>query len=152
MQHRMMLGIKQRAEGSRNPRAADVLVPVSWFAATAVAALHAARALRCGGLAAPQESALASLAAVAVELVLFWDLPAPVRNREIVMRWRWRQIMLSEDFKTHAEHLVDTRSVRLGAWLLTSVKDCSATWWEVEVTTKGTPVSEHRNRAQKRWT
>jgi len=80
MQHRMMLGIKQRAEGSWNPRAADVLVPASWFAATAVATFHAARALRSGGLGAPEEIALASLAAVAVELVLFWDLPASVRT------------------------------------------------------------------------
>lgn len=46
MQHRMMLGIKERAEGSWSPRAADVFVPASWFAATAVATVHAARALR----------------------------------------------------------------------------------------------------------
>lgn len=84
MQHRMMLGIKQRAEGSQHSRAADVLVPVSWFAATAVAAFHAARALRSGDFVPPRDTALASLAAVAAELLLFWDLPTPVRHLLVV--------------------------------------------------------------------
>jgi hypothetical protein len=68
------------------------------------------------------------------------------------MRWRWRQIMLSERFKTHAEDLVDTRSVRLAAWLPTSVKDCWATWWEVGLGRKDTPVPERRTLGCKRWT
>lgn len=58
--------------------------------------------------------------------------------------------MLSEDLRTHAEHLVDTRSLRLGARLLTSVKSRSATWWEVELRTKGTPVPE-QDKKPKRW-
>lgn len=58
--------------------------------------------------------------------------------------------MLSEDLKTHAEHLVDTRSAWLGAWLLTSVESSSPTWWEVERRTRGTPVPE-QDRLPKRW-
>lgn len=75
----MMLGIKQRAEGDLGPRTADVLVPASWFAGALVAVDHATRALRSGGRPAVGEVALASMAAVAVELLLFWDLPLPVR-------------------------------------------------------------------------
>lgn len=79
MQRRMMLGIKQRAEGDLGHRTADVLVPVSWFAGALVAVVHATRALRSGGLPAWGEAALASIAAVTTELLLFWDLPVPVR-------------------------------------------------------------------------
>ena len=100
----------------------------------------------------PQSNTSVLRVAVGVSVLPFDAGPRPLPAAlGIVMRWRWRQIMLSEDSKTHAEHLVDTRSVRLGAWLLTSVKDCSAICWEVELFTKGTPVAEHRNRAPKRW-
>lgn len=58
--------------------------------------------------------------------------------------------MMSEDLKTGAEHLVVTRSLRLGAWLLTSAEGCSATWRKVELRTKDERVPE-QDRQSKRW-
>jgi hypothetical protein len=78
MQRKMMLGIKQRAEGTWAPSLGDVLVPLSWFAAAAVTATHGARAIgdRQDGLA---DAGLAGLSATAVEGLLFWDMPGKWR-------------------------------------------------------------------------
>ncbi|WP_343949644.1 hypothetical protein [Spirilliplanes yamanashiensis] len=78
MQRRMMLGIKQRAEGVWSPSAADVLVPLSWFVAAAAAAVHGRRALRAGRAQSPA-AVLAGLAAVGVQTLLFWDMRAGLR-------------------------------------------------------------------------
>lgn len=75
MQRRMMLGVKQRAEGFPVDGAADIVLPVSWAAAAAAAAVLTARSLRTAGGARVQQAALASLAAVVVEVLLFWDVP-----------------------------------------------------------------------------
>ena len=75
MQRKMMAGIKQRAEGTWAPSGSDVLVPLSWFAGAALAAWHAGRAV--GGWPDWQVSALlAGLAALGVQGLLFWDVPA----------------------------------------------------------------------------
>lgn len=78
MQRRMMLGIKQRAEHTPARPVADVLVPLSWFAAAAVTGAHATRALRAG----PRPSgsaALAGLSGIALEVLLFGDPPGRTR-------------------------------------------------------------------------
>lgn len=78
MQRRMMLGIKQRAEGMSSASAADVLIPLSWFTAAVAAAVHGGRALP-GGRARPPALAMGSLAGVGVQVLLFWDVPAWLR-------------------------------------------------------------------------
>lgn len=78
MQRKMMLGIKQRAEGTRPPAVADVLVPLSWFAAGAVASAHGARAVR-NPKGASVHAGLAGISAVAVQGLLFWDMPGEYR-------------------------------------------------------------------------
>lgn len=81
MQRRMMTGIKQRAEGIRAPGTADVLVPLSWFAGLGATAVHARRALR--GPRTTRDACAAGLtaglAAVGVQVLLFWDLPPSAR-------------------------------------------------------------------------
>jgi hypothetical protein len=78
MQRRMMAGIKQRAEGKRPASTADVLVPLSWSAAAASAVWHAGRAV-AGGPGWQLSALLAALAALGVQVLLFWDLPAAGR-------------------------------------------------------------------------
>jgi hypothetical protein len=78
MQRRMMLGIKQRAEGTWSPSAADVLVPLSWFVAGGAAAVHGRRALR-GGRGRSADSVMGWLVGVGVQVLLFWDVPAGFR-------------------------------------------------------------------------
>lgn len=77
MQHKMMLEIKQRAEGTWSRSGGDVAVPISWFAAAAVAALHAIRALHSRRREA---AALAALASVVVQLLMFWDITPATRT------------------------------------------------------------------------
>jgi hypothetical protein len=79
MQRKTMLGIKQRAESSWSPSIADVVVPLSWFAAAVVAAVHAKRALSSASTR-PQDVAMAGVAGVAVELLMFWDIPPRARG------------------------------------------------------------------------
>ena len=78
MQHKMMLGIKQRAEGTWSASSADVLIPLSWFAAAAVAAVHGGRALR-GKDGRLRSVVMSGLAGIGVELLLFWDVPGRAR-------------------------------------------------------------------------
>lgn len=72
MQRKMMLGIKQRAEHAHGRPIADVLVPLSWFTAAAIAGVHATRALRAGPHTS-RSAALAGLSCIALEVLLFGD-------------------------------------------------------------------------------
>jgi hypothetical protein len=78
MQRRMMLGIRQRAEGTWSPSPADVLIPLSWFIAGSAAAVHGRLALR-GGRGRSQDAVIGGLAGVGVQVLLFWDVPAGFR-------------------------------------------------------------------------
>lgn len=73
MQRKMMLGIKQRAEGTWAPSAADVFIPLSWFAAASATATLLARASRAREHRARQ-AAQAGLAGITVQVLLFWDV------------------------------------------------------------------------------
>jgi hypothetical protein len=78
MQRRMMLGIKQRAEGTWSRSAADVLIPLSWFIAGGAAAVHGRRAMR-GGRGRSQDVLMGGLAGVGVQVLLAWDVPVGIR-------------------------------------------------------------------------
>jgi hypothetical protein len=73
MQRRMMLGIKQRAEGTPKPSLTDVLVPLSWFAAVAIAGAHAVRVHR-GGADRSRAVLRMSLCTAAAQILVFGDL------------------------------------------------------------------------------
>ena len=78
MQRRMMLGIKQRAEGTWSRSVADVLIPLSWFTAAAAAAVHGCRAV-LRGRGRSRDLVMGSLAGIGVQVLLFWDVPAVLR-------------------------------------------------------------------------
>lgn len=73
MQRKMMLGLKQRAEGTWAPSADDVFVPLTWFAAVSATGILLARALRTREHRV-RRAAQAGIAGIAVQVLLFWDV------------------------------------------------------------------------------
>jgi hypothetical protein len=71
----MMRGIKLRAEGTWAPSAGDVLIPLSWFMGAATTGIFGARVVRDHKHRAV-DAPLAGVSAIAVQVLLFWDLPA----------------------------------------------------------------------------
>lgn len=78
MQRRMLVGIKQRAEGTWKPSLTDVLVPLSWFTAVAIAGVHAAR-VRRGGPDSTRAGLRMGLCGVMAQILLFGDLSTRAR-------------------------------------------------------------------------